>query len=164
MISSISKNSIKQKLFVCLQFKMSNSSIWPIDRTLSGATTLSQSGPRSDGNEVILCIPQSSSITGASPSDCLMLYAGHLLVAEQSYLSPEMQLVYSTALAYWAWLNRKTTKSRKQKWEEKQLYGFLKRQTEEIALKKTLTCVRKRNLKREIESLLIANTKQKYKD
>ena len=33
------------------------SSIWTIDRTLSGATTPNQSGPRSDGNEEVLCIP-----------------------------------------------------------------------------------------------------------
>ena len=50
---------------------MSNSSIWPIDRTLSGATTPGQSGPGSNGNEEVFCIPQSSRITGASPSDCL---------------------------------------------------------------------------------------------
>ena len=46
---------------------MSNRSIGPIDRTLSGATTLGQRGPRSDGNEEVLHIPQSSSITEASP-------------------------------------------------------------------------------------------------
>ena len=48
---------------------MQFSSIWPIDRTLSGATTPGQSGPRSDGNERVLCIPQSSSITGTSLPD-----------------------------------------------------------------------------------------------
>ena len=31
-----------------------------------------------DGNDGILCIPQSSSITGTSPSDCLMSYPRHL--------------------------------------------------------------------------------------
>ena len=35
---------------------MSNSSIWPLDRTLSGATTLDQSEPESDGNDGVLCI------------------------------------------------------------------------------------------------------------
>ena len=45
---------------------MQFSSIWPIDRTLSGATTLGQSGPGSDGNKAVLRIPQSSSITGTS--------------------------------------------------------------------------------------------------
>ena len=50
------------------------SSIWSIDRTLSGATTPGQSEPRSDSYEGVLHIPQSSSITGASPSDCLVSY------------------------------------------------------------------------------------------
>ena len=53
---------------------MSNSSIWPIDTTLPGATTPGLSRPGSNGNEEVLCIPQSSSITGTSPSDCLMSY------------------------------------------------------------------------------------------
>ena len=55
------------------------SSIWPIDRTLSGTTTPGQSGPGSNGNEGVLHIPQSFSITGTSPSDCLVSYPGHLL-------------------------------------------------------------------------------------
>ena len=80
---------------------MSNSSIWPIDRrTFSGATTPSQSGPGSNGNEGILQIPQSFSITGDSPSDCLISYPGHSL--EESYSSAEKQSVYSTAPANWA--------------------------------------------------------------
>ena len=58
---------------------MSNSSIWPIDRTLLGATTLGQSELGSNSNEEVLHIPQSSSITEASPSDCLVLYPGHSL-------------------------------------------------------------------------------------
>ena len=73
------------------------SSIWPIDRTLSGATTPGQSGPGSDGIEGVLRIPQSSSITGTSPSDCLVAYPRHSYVAGGSYLSAEKQLVYSTA-------------------------------------------------------------------
>ena len=51
---------------------MSKSSIWHIDRTLSGAATPGKRVPGSNGNEWVLCIPQSSSITGASPSDCLI--------------------------------------------------------------------------------------------
>ena len=74
---------------------MSNSSIWPIDRILSGAITLGQSGPGSDGNEGVLHIPQSSGITGASLSDCLMSYLGHS-VGEILTPSAEMQSVYST--------------------------------------------------------------------
>ena len=36
-----------------------------------------QSGPGSNGNEGVLHIPQSPSITGTSPSDCLVSYPGH---------------------------------------------------------------------------------------
>ena len=68
---------------------------WCIDRTLLSATTPSRSGPGSDGNEGVLCILQSSSITEASPSDCLVSYAGHLL--GESYPSAETQSVYSAA-------------------------------------------------------------------
>ena len=56
------------------------SSIWPIDKTLSGATTPGHSGPGSDGNKGLLHIPQSSSITGTSTSDCLVSYPEHSLV------------------------------------------------------------------------------------
>ena len=49
---------------------MSNISTWPI----SSATTLGQSRPTSNGNEGVVCFPQSTSITGALPSDCLMSY------------------------------------------------------------------------------------------
>ena len=76
---------------------MSNSSIWVIDRTLSGATILSQSGPGSNDNKRVLLIPESSSITGASSSDCLVSYLGHSLVV--GYSSAEMQSVYSAAPA-----------------------------------------------------------------
>ena len=63
--------------------------------------TPGQSGSRSDANEGILCIPQSSSITGTSPSDCLVSYPGHPL-GVGTYPSAEKQLVYSTAPADWA--------------------------------------------------------------
>ena len=78
---------------------MSNSSIWPINRTLSSATTPDQSVPGNDGNERVLHILHSSSITRASPSDCLASYQGHLLGG--SYSSAEMQSVYSTVPADW---------------------------------------------------------------
>ena len=81
---------------------MSNSSIWPIDRTLSGATSPDQSGPGSNGNERVLHIPQSSSITEASPSYCLVSYPEHSLAVGVSYLSTEMQSVYSLTPANWA--------------------------------------------------------------
>ena len=75
---------------------MSNSPIWAIF-DLSGATTLGQNGLGSDGNEEVLHSLQSSSIIEASPSDCLMSYPGHSL--GESYLSAEMQSVYSAAPA-----------------------------------------------------------------
>ena len=48
---------------------MLNSSNWPIDKFLLGATTSSLSGHGSDGNEEVLRIPQRSGFTGACPSD-----------------------------------------------------------------------------------------------
>ena len=53
---------------------MQFSFIWPIDRTLSSATTLGEIGPGSNGYEGVLCIFQRSSITGISPSNCLVSY------------------------------------------------------------------------------------------
>ena len=59
----------KAVLFQAIQFSISTlfNSIWPIDRTLLGATTQGQNGPGSDG------------ITGASSSNCLVSYLGHSL-------------------------------------------------------------------------------------
>ena len=85
----------------CRGVNYPHSTIWPIDRTLSGATTPGQSGPRSNGNEEVVHIPQSSSITGASPSDCLVSYLGHLL-SGGGYSSAKMQSSYSTASTDWA--------------------------------------------------------------
>ena len=82
---------------------MSNSSIWPIDKTLSGTTTLIKSGPGSNGNEGILRISQSSSITGTLPLDCLLSYPGHKL--RESYPLAETQSVYSTDSGDWAIYN-----------------------------------------------------------
>ena len=79
---------------------MSNSSIWSIDRTLSVATTQGLNRPGSNGTEGVFCIPQNCSITGASPLDGFVSYAGHSLW--RPYLSAEMQSVYSTAPIDWA--------------------------------------------------------------
>ena len=79
---------------------MSNTCIWPIDRTLLGATTPGQSGPGGDDNKEILFILLSSSITEASPSDCLVSYPGYSL--GESYPSAKIQSVYSTASVDWA--------------------------------------------------------------
>ena len=50
----------------------------PIDRNLYGATTPGWREPRSYGNKGVLHISQSSSITGALPSDCLLSYPAYL--------------------------------------------------------------------------------------
>ena len=83
-------------LFQTIQFSISTqfSSIWPIDKTLSGAFTAAQSWPGSNVNELVLRISQNTSITGTSPSDCLVSYPGHSL--GETYASAEVQSVYST--------------------------------------------------------------------
>ena len=48
-----------------------------------------QSGPGSNGNEGELRITQSTSITGTSPSDCLVSYPGHSLRCSQCILKPQ---------------------------------------------------------------------------
>ena len=91
-------------LFLTIQFNLthlfahwiSNSSIWPKDRTLTRATTPGLSRPGNDGNKRVLRIPQNSSITGASPSYSLMSYQDTRWWG--FYPSAEMQWVYSTAL------------------------------------------------------------------
>ena len=74
--------NFKAVLLQTIQFSISKqfSSSLPIDRTLSDTTTPSHNGPRSDGNEGVLRIPQIPSITGTSPSDCLVSYPGYSLV------------------------------------------------------------------------------------
>ena len=73
--------------------KQSNTSIWYIDRTLSGATTLGQSGSGSDGHEGVLWNHQSSSTTAASPSDCLMSYPWHSYAVGIFYSSSRLYCV-----------------------------------------------------------------------
>ena len=102
ILNNLDSLKIKTFLFQINQFSMSTQfrSIWAIDRTLSGATTLGQSEPGSDGNQGVLRLPQSSSITGSSPSDCLVSYLGHSLGGP--YPSAEVQLLYSTDPSDWA--------------------------------------------------------------
>ena len=69
-------------------------STWPIDRTLSGATTPGQSGLGSEGNEGVLHIPQISK-AGASPSDGLMSYPGHSLGGVLSLCRDAVNVFYS---------------------------------------------------------------------
>ena len=53
-------------------------------------------------------------------------------------------------------IDNRMTKTRKQKWEEKQLHGRFKRLINNISHDKTWTWLRKENFKRETESLLKA--------
>ena len=96
----MSKTFLFQAIQFCqtVQFSISmqSSSIQPIGRALSGSTIPGQSGPGSSGNEEGPHIPQSSSITGTSPSDCFMSYPGYSLNGG-SHPSAEVQSVYSTA-------------------------------------------------------------------
>ena len=55
-------------------------------------------GAGNNSNEGVLCIPQSSSITETSPSDCFVSYPGQSL-GWGSYSSAEVKSVYSTAPA-----------------------------------------------------------------
>ena len=77
---------LKAVLFQTIQFSLNTqfSCIWRIDRCLSGATIPSQIGLGTDGNEGVLGIPQSSSITRTLPLDCLASYQGHSLVRAYS--------------------------------------------------------------------------------
>ena len=59
-----------------------------------------ESGPMNDCNEGVLRISQSSSITGALLSDCLMSFQGQTL--GESYPTAEMQSPYFIAPADWA--------------------------------------------------------------
>ena len=74
---------------------MSYISIWPIDRTQSGATSQGQSG--TENNKEVLWIPPISSITEVSPTGCLVSYQRDSL--EESYPYAEMQTMYSAAPA-----------------------------------------------------------------
>ena len=69
-------------LFQTIQFSVSTqfSSIWPINRALSGAITQSQSWPGNDGIKGVLHIPQSSGIIETSASDFLVSYIRTLVV------------------------------------------------------------------------------------
>ena len=98
----------KSALFETIQFIIHTgfSFIWFIGKILLGASTPGQSGPGSDGNEMVLRIPQNSGIAEASPSDSLVSYPRHL--SGEFYHCTEIQSVYSAAPVNWV-LVRKWT-------------------------------------------------------
>ena len=63
---------------------------------------------------------------------------------------------YSYQKQYWRHEDQENDNNQKTKWEEKQFYERFKRLISNISHEKTWTWLRKRNLKRETESLLIA--------
>ena len=63
--------------------------------TLSDATTPVQGVSESDGNEGILRIPQISSTSETSPSDCLVSYPGYSLGKSYSSAETYHQKIFS---------------------------------------------------------------------
>ena len=92
---------------------MSNSSIWPIDRNLPCASSLSQRRLGRDVNERVIYIPQNSTMSlfsvneGAlhipqnSTISLFRVIFRRLVGRGGSYLSAEMQSLYSAAAADW---------------------------------------------------------------
>ena len=87
---------------------MSNSSILPLDRTLTGATSPSQNRPGSDCNKGVLRIPKSFSITEAPPADLFSVIA-----------RKHWEGYHSTAPAYWTKYYSGRKKNEKEKARQK---------------------------------------------
>ena len=68
----------------------------------------------------------------------------------------ERGLITTISVDTYNTINEKMTTTRKQKWEEKQIYGRFKRLINNISHQKTWTWLTKGNLEKETESLLIA--------
>ena len=94
-----SNNSIEHKSFVCTHFLNVR------DRILSSAMTPGQSGPGNNGNEEVLHIPQSSR-AGASPSNCLVSYAGYFGVGVLLLCRDAVSVFYSPANQAVIFLNK----------------------------------------------------------
>ena len=74
-----------------------NSSIWPIDETITGSTIPGQSGPERNSNKGVHHTSQSTR-NGVSSLNGLVSYPGHSFGGGEGILpSAEMQLAYSTA-------------------------------------------------------------------
>ena len=96
--------NVKTVLFQTIQF----SSIWLIDRSLSGATTPGQSGPGSIGYEGVLHTPQKLQHY-RSLTIRLFNVISRTLVGGVLPLCWEMPSVYSTAPVNWATKEREST-------------------------------------------------------
>ena len=135
----------KSVLFKNIQCSLSMpfSFIWPIDRALSGSSSPGQSGPGSDGNEGVLSILQSSSITGTSSSDCLVSYSWNSL----GILTPYINVVSVYYSPY--------RRGKKRKMGRETTIRIFKTTNWQDCTRKNLEKARKRNLQRDTESLLI---------
>ena len=100
---------------------MSNSSIWPIGRTLSGFTTLGQSGHQSNGREGVYHIPQNSSITEASPPDCLVSYQDTCWEEVLPLCRDAVAVFYSPSQLGWGGLLWEFSKGINKKWNADRL-------------------------------------------
>ena len=74
--------------------------MWPIEGSLTGTTTLCQSGTGSNGNDGVLYIPQSSRTGAHIQMQFKIIF--RTLVARKSYPSTEMESVYSKAPTDWS--------------------------------------------------------------
>ena len=108
---------------------------------LQKALTLTQYISRKEGRRGLASIEDSVNASIQRPEDYVEKRGGRLITATRNNVD-------NTRI-------NKTNILRKRKWEEKQHYGYFKRQTSDISHEKTWTWLRKGNLKRENESLLI---------
>ena len=98
--------NIKTILFQTIQFSISMqfSSIWPIDRTLSGATTPGQSGLGVMSVKRYSAFPKAPALL--EPHHQIVNVIFRTLNGWRSYPSVEMQSVYSTAPAWAMYIYR----------------------------------------------------------
>ena len=96
--------NVKTVLFQTIQVIISTqfSSVWPIGRTLSGATTLDHVHLGVMAMKRYSAIPQTPALLEPHNQICLVSYPEHPL--GESYLSAEMRSVYSAAPVDWALL------------------------------------------------------------
>ena len=96
-----------------------------------------------DGNEGVLCIPQSPNITRTSPSDYLVSYPRHsffFFFLGGAYRSAEVQSVYSIAPADWArgyiyiyiYIYRERERDRQTDWQREREREWLEARTRRI--------------------------------
>ena len=152
--------NVKTLLFQTTQFSMSTqcSSNWPQDRTLSDATTSRQSTSGTNGNEGVLSIPKSASITATSTSDCLVSFTRRSISIwpiAYRYLTDKMKRSFFQAAVVSILLNGCTTWTLTKRLEKKldgnytrllrailnmsghQLYGHLSPITKTIQARRT---------------------------